>query len=178
MTIVRQIELAEMSPIQDVAIDDHSGNLLVCSQAAITLLSANGEMLARGIPRQSGRNGDAVTRCAISPVPDWSDEQMFVTGQKDGSFMLWAVDSHRSAAHACVWVCVVLSWLILIACASCARVRACIACVHTCTCASFADPPPPTHTHTGTTLGATASGVETLSRCARWLLSMPTVLHP
>lgn len=68
MTMVRQIELPEMSPIQDVAIDDHSGNLLVCSQAAITLMSPNGEVLARGTPRQSGRHGDAVTTCTISPV--------------------------------------------------------------------------------------------------------------
>lgn len=100
MSFIRQIELPERASVADVAICEHSGNILVCSLAALTLLSPNGELLARGIPRQT-RPGEAISACAISPVPDWSNEQLLVTGQKDGSFMLWAVDFYKTEAG--VW---------------------------------------------------------------------------
>lgn len=87
LTFLRQLKhVAE--PVQCIAICGHSGKILVCTPTTLALWSINGQLLTS--TRNSGRRTvDAITCAAFSPVPDWTGEQMIVTGHGDGSFTMW-----------------------------------------------------------------------------------------
>ena len=86
-------------PIRDIAGCGHSGNMLTCDPANLMLWSVNGKLLAK---RETPPNkpAEVMSTCAVSPLADWTGEQIFVTGNLDASIMVWAARARTPPAEA------------------------------------------------------------------------------
>jgi WD40 repeat protein len=96
LSYVRQLIPPFEAPPSQIVINDITGDIAIASSTWVRVFSVNGDfLLAKSLSSQS-----PISSLVVSYGPEWCDQNVIVSGHRDGTIKLWSVTSDVLSAAA------------------------------------------------------------------------------